>query len=58
MSAVIAWIVANWATIATVLLGVSEALALVFPPTSGFGGILAGLIKWIKGLGVKDPSGA
>jgi hypothetical protein len=57
MTAVIAWLMANWGMIATILLGVSEALALAFPASSGFGGIVAGIVKFLKGLGVKDPSG-
>lgn len=57
MTAVIAWLMANWGMIAAILLGVSEALALAFPATTGFGGILAGIIKFLKGLGAKDPAG-
>jgi len=56
MSAVISWLVANWGMIASVLLGVSESLALAFPSSTGFGGILAGVIKFVKGLGVKPPT--
>lgn len=51
------WLMANWGMIATVLLGLSEALALMFPASTGFGGILAGVIKFLKGLGAKDPAG-
>ena len=57
MSAIIAWIAANWMTVATVLLGISEALHLVFPSSSGFGGFIGSIITWLKGLGVKDPAG-
>jgi hypothetical protein len=56
MSAVFTWISTNWALIATVLLGVSESLSIVFPSTTGFGGILAGLIKFLQGLGTKPPT--
>jgi hypothetical protein len=56
MSAIVAWIVANWGMVATVLLGISEALALAFPSSSGFGGIIAGIISFLKGLGAKPPT--
>jgi hypothetical protein len=56
MSAVIAWLMANWGMIATVLLGISEALAVVFPSSTGFGGILAGIIKFLQGLGAQPPA--
>lgn len=48
-----AWLLANWSLIATVLLGISEALALI--PGLDSKGILAGIINFLKGLGVKDP---
>lgn len=50
-----AWILANWGLIATILLGISEALALI--PGLDSKGIIAGLINFLKGLGVKDPQG-
>lgn len=50
------WLMQNWAMVATVLLGISEALAVVFPASTGVGGILAGVIKVLKGAGVKPPS--
>lgn len=56
MSLVISWISANWAMIASILLGISECLSLAFPSTTGFGGILAGIVKFIKGLNVKPPT--
>lgn len=56
MSAVIAWLVANWGIIATVLLGISEALAVIFPSSTGAGGIIAGIISFLKSLGAKPPA--
>lgn len=53
---VIGWLAQNWGTIASALLLVSEGLAMVFPATTGFGGILAGIIKFTKGLKVQPPS--
>lgn len=42
----------------SVVLGLSEVLAvaqvLLFPNNAGFGGIVAGIIKFLKGLGVSD----
>jgi hypothetical protein len=55
MMAVISWMMGHSAIEMAVLLGISEALALVFPSDSGFGGMLAGLIKALKGLGAKEP---
>lgn len=57
MSSAISWLSANYGVIASVLLGVSECLALLFPSSSGFGGILAGVIKFLKGLNVQPPTG-
>lgn len=51
----IQWIVSNFPVILGVLLGISEALGLLFPSESGFGGILAGIIKFLKSVGAKDP---
>jgi hypothetical protein len=47
------WIMANWAFIATVLLGISEALALI--PGLQANSVLEAIINFFKGLGVKDP---
>lgn len=48
------WLSANYGLVASALLIVSEGLALVFPATSGFGGVIAGVIKGLKSFGVKD----
>lgn len=53
----IAWMTANWGMLAAVALGISESLALLFPSQSGFGGLLAGMIKFLKMFGIKDPMG-
>lgn len=58
VSSVVQWLVANYGMIATVLLGISESLALIFPSPSGFGGILASLIGFLKKIGTKPPSAA
>ena len=55
-TSVFSWFAANWSIIASVLLGISEALGLVFPSSSGFGGILAGIIKFLSGVGIKPPT--
>lgn len=47
------WLVANWGLIATVLLGISEALALI--PGIQANSILTGLINFLKSIGTKDP---
>lgn len=52
---IIGWLAKNWGSIASALLLVSEGLAMMFPASTGFGGILAGLIKFIKGLNVQSP---
>lgn len=56
LSGLIAWFEANWGVIATILLGVSESLALIFPASSGFGGILASIIGFLKNIGTKPPA--
>lgn len=58
MAALIAWLSLHWAVIASVLLGVSEALAVVFPSSTGFGGMIAGLIKILKSFGAQAPPAA
>jgi len=50
----IAWIMAHMDLIVAVLLGLSETLALVFPSETGFGGILAGAVKFLKGIAAKQ----
>ena len=51
----LAYLMDHATLILSCLLGFSEALALLFPSSSGFGGILAGLIKILKGAGIKEP---
>lgn len=55
MVALIGWLSSHLVVILGVLLAISEALAVLFPADSGFGGILAGLIKFLKGFGAKEP---
>jgi hypothetical protein len=55
MSAVIAWLMANWMLIASALLGISEALHVIFPSSDGFGGFVNAVIQFLKGIGAKDP---
>lgn len=50
-----AWLAQNWALIATILLSVSETLALV--PALKSNGIIDGIVKTLKSLGVKDQDG-
>ena len=50
-----AWLTEHASLILSVALGLSEVLALVFPADSGFGGILAGLIKLLKKV-KQDPA--
>lgn len=49
------WFVQNWGLVATILLSVSEVLALV--PALKSNGIIDGLVKTLKSLGVKDQDG-
>ena len=49
------WLMNNWGMIATVLLGVSESMAVAFPSSTKAGGIIAGIVKFLKQLGTKDP---
>jgi hypothetical protein len=49
----IAWMMAHAELILAVLLGLSETLALIFPASSGVGGILAAVISVLKKLGAK-----
>lgn len=51
-----AWLIDHLMPIVGVLLGISEALAVAFPSESGFGGILAGFIKFLKAIGAKDKA--
>ena len=50
------WIIEHYGLMLSVMLGLSEALALIFPASTGFGGILAGLIKLLKSVGTKDSN--
>jgi len=52
MAAVMAFLQAHGVVILTILLGISELLALAFP---GAGGFFAGAIALLKQLGAKDP---
>lgn len=51
----LSWLIAHEELVLAVLLGVSELLALLFPASSGFGGIVAGMVKVLKKLGAKKP---
>lgn len=57
LATIVSWLMSHWDVISTVLLSLSEALALLFPSENGFGGILAGIIKSLRGMGAKDTSG-
>lgn len=48
----LAWIMANWGMVASVLLGISEALALI--PALNSNSILTAIINALKGIGVKQ----
>ena len=52
------WLIDHAPIVLSICLGVSESLALAFPPATGFGGILAGIIKFVKMLGGKEPGQA
>jgi hypothetical protein len=56
LGSVFGWFETNWGLVATILLGVSESLSLLFPSTTGFGGILASLIGFLKTIGTKPPA--
>lgn len=47
-----AWVVANWQNVAVAVIAVAEIVSLFVPSASG---TLAGIIKALTGLGVKDP---
>jgi hypothetical protein len=48
-----AWLAANWVSLAVAILSVCEILSLFIPSASG---TLSGIIKVLAGLpGVKDP---
>lgn len=51
-----AWLSANWGLVASLLLGVSEALSLI--PGLKANGILDMLIKGLKALGAQQPPAA
>lgn len=55
MADLISWLVSHAVVILSVLLGISEALALIFPPQSGVAGFLQAAIKFLKSLGAKEP---
>lgn len=48
-----AWLTANWAFIATILLGISEMLSLI--PALKSNGIVQGVINFLKSIGAKEP---
>jgi len=50
-----AFLLANKVVILAALLGLSEVLAMFFPPSSGVAGVLQGLVKLVKFLGGKEP---
>lgn len=49
------WLMTNWGLVASVLLGVSESLSLIFPSQNGFGGIVSGIVKALQSIGAKAP---
>lgn len=49
------WLTTNLPLILGVLLAISEGLSLLFPASTGAGGILAGIVKVLKALGAKEP---
>ena len=48
----IAWIEANWQSVAVAVLAVAEIVSLFVPSASG---TVSGLVKALGGFGVKDP---
>lgn len=56
----LAWIIANWKDALMVIIGVDYALLLVFPKTTGVGGVLSKIGEVIsdilKGAGVTPPA--
>jgi hypothetical protein len=53
------WLTSNMTLILGVLLVISEAIAalcqLLFPNNKGISGFIAGVIKFLQGLGAKPP---
>lgn len=48
MKTLIEFLVANKDLIGAALLAISELLAVLFPSSTGFGGIIAGVVKLLK----------
>lgn len=49
----LSWIMANWQTVAVAVMAIGEVVSLFVPGASG---TVAGIVKALTGLGVKDPS--
>jgi len=47
-----AWIVANWQSVAVSVIAIAEVVSLFVP---GAQGTVQGIVKALVGLGVKDP---
>lgn len=47
-----AWIMANWQSVAVSILAIAEVVSLFIPAASG---TVAGIVKALTGLGIKDP---
>jgi hypothetical protein len=48
----VAWLTLNWQSVAVAVLATAEVVSMFVPGASG---TVAGLVKVITGLGVKDP---
>ncbi len=46
------WILGNWQTVAVAVMALAEIVSLFVPAASG---TVAGIVKALVGLGVKDP---
>lgn len=47
-----AWIMANWQSVAVSVMAIAEIVSLFVPSAQG---TIAGIVKALTGLGVKDP---
>lgn len=47
-----AWIMANWQSVAVSVMAIAEIVSIFVPKSQG---TVAGIIKALTGLGVKDP---